>query len=77
MYLLPAGLWAGAEIDATAILANLVPVTLGNIVGGGVLVALAEKFGLPVHAVGVGEAIDDLRPFAAEDFARALVGLAD
>ena len=42
---------------------------------GGVLVALAERFGLPVHAVGVGEGIDDLRPFDARDFARALVGL--
>nr|MDJ0936949.1 signal recognition particle-docking protein FtsY [Kiloniellales bacterium] len=37
--------------------------------------ALAERFGLPVHAVGVGEGIDDLRPFDARDFARALVGL--
>ena len=40
MYLLPAGLWAGAEVTAGAIVANLVPVTLGNIVGGGALVAL-------------------------------------
>jgi len=42
---------------------------------GGVLVALAERFGLPVHAIGVGEGVDDLRPFAARDFARALLGL--
>ena len=39
------------------------------------LVALAERFGLPVHAIGVGEGIDDLRPFEAEDYARALLGL--
>ena len=42
---------------------------------GGVLVALAEKFGLPVVAIGVGEGIDDLRPFEAQAFARSLMGL--
>ncbi len=44
---------------------------------GGVVVALAEAFGLPVHAAGVGEGIDDLRPFEADAFARALMGLED
>ena len=42
---------------------------------GGMVVALAEEFGLPVHVVGVGEGIDDLQPFAAKDFARSLMGL--
>ncbi|MDX2101281.1 MAG: signal recognition particle-docking protein FtsY [Alphaproteobacteria bacterium] len=42
---------------------------------GGVLVALAERFGLPVHAIGVGETADDLRPFDAESFAKGLLGL--
>ncbi len=42
---------------------------------GGVLVSLAEKFGLPVHAVGVGEQAEDLRPFKAQDFADSLLGL--
>jgi len=42
---------------------------------GGVLVALASKFGIPVHAIGVGEGVYDLRPFEAKAFARALVGL--
>ncbi|PWS37740.1 signal recognition particle-docking protein FtsY [Falsiroseomonas bella] len=42
---------------------------------GGVVVALAQEFGLPVHFVGVGEKADDLRPFTARDFARGLVGL--
>ena len=42
---------------------------------GGVMVALAEKFGLPVHAVGVGEGLDDLRPFAAKEFANSLMGI--
>ena len=42
---------------------------------GGVVVALAEKFALPVHAVGVGEGMDDLRPFEARAYARAMMGL--
>ncbi len=42
---------------------------------GGVLVALAERFGLPVRFVGIGEGADDLRPFEAEAFARGLLGL--
>ncbi len=44
---------------------------------GGVLVALAQKFALPVIAIGIGESIDDLRPFEARPFARALMGLED
>jgi fused signal recognition particle receptor len=44
---------------------------------GGVLVAVAEKFGLPVHFVGVGESLEDLQPFEADAFARALAGLED
>jgi fused signal recognition particle receptor len=40
---------------------------------GGIVVAMAEKFGLPIRFIGVGEAMDDLRPFVAEDFARALL----
>lgn len=42
---------------------------------GGVLVALADKFGLPVHAIGVGEAVDDLQAFDAREFANALTGI--
>ncbi len=42
---------------------------------GGVLVALADKFGLPVHAIGVGEGLDDLRPFDAEEFSSSLMGI--
>ncbi len=44
---------------------------------GGVVVALAERFALPVHAVGVGEGLDDMRPFEANAFARSLLGLED
>ncbi len=54
---------------------GLVVTKLDGSARGGVLVALAEKFGLPVHVVGVGEGAEDFRPFAARDFARALVGL--
>src|SRR6478735_9366974 len=43
--------------------------------GGGILVALAEKFKLPVHFVGVGEGVDDLAPFTARDFANAIAGI--
>jgi fused signal recognition particle receptor len=42
---------------------------------GGILVAIAAKFQMPVHYVGVGEAVDDLAPFSARDFARAIAGL--
>jgi fused signal recognition particle receptor len=53
---------------------GLIMTKLDGTARGGVLVAVAERFGLPVHAVGVGEGIDDLRPFDAGAFARALVG---
>jgi fused signal recognition particle receptor len=42
---------------------------------GGILVAVAAKFRLPVHYIGVGESVDDLAPFSARDFARAIAGL--
>ena len=42
---------------------------------GGVLVSLAEKYGIPVHFIGIGESAEDLRPFDAHSFARSLVGL--
>ena len=42
---------------------------------GGILVAIAAKFGVPVHFIGVGEGIEDLAPFAARDFARAIAGV--
>jgi fused signal recognition particle receptor len=55
---------------------GLVVTKLDGSARGGVVVALADGFGLPVHAVGVGEKADDLRPFSASDFARGLVGAA-
>ena len=42
---------------------------------GGILVALAQKFALPIHFIGLGEGVDDLAPFAAKDFARAIAGI--
>ena len=54
---------------------GLVMTKLDGTARGGVLVALADKFGLPIHAIGVGEQIDDLQAFDPEDFARALTGL--
>lgn len=54
---------------------GLVVTKLDGTAKGGVVVALARRFALPVHAIGVGEGIDDLRPFEARAFARALVGL--
>ncbi|WP_025896935.1 signal recognition particle-docking protein FtsY [Sneathiella glossodoripedis] len=61
----------GKTCDVT----GLVMTKLDGTARGGVLVAIADKFKLPVHAIGVGEGVDDLQPFAAEDFARALAGV--
>ena len=54
---------------------GLVMTKLDGTAKGCVLVALADKFGLPIHAIGVGEQIDDLAPFDPEEFAAALTGL--
>ncbi|WP_371441614.1 signal recognition particle-docking protein FtsY [Rhodovulum sp. ES.010] len=54
---------------------GLVMTKLDGTAKGGVLVALADKFGLPIHAIGVGEQIDDLAPFEPRDFANALAGI--
>jgi fused signal recognition particle receptor len=54
---------------------GLVMTKLDGSARGGILVALATRFGLPVHFIGVGEGIDDLSDFTARDFARAIVGL--
>ena len=56
---------------------GLIVTKLDGSAKGGVVVALAEAFGLPVHAVGVGEGVDDLQPFDAQEFANALTGVAD
>jgi fused signal recognition particle receptor len=59
----------------TAGVTGLVMTKLDGTARGGILVALAEKHRLPVHFIGVGEAIDDLAPFTARDFAKAIAGI--
>jgi fused signal recognition particle receptor len=59
----------------TAGITGLVMTKLDGTARGGILVAVAEKFGLPIHFIGVGEGVGDLEPFDAGDFSRALVGL--
>ena len=54
---------------------GLVMTKLDGSARGGVLVAAAKQFGLPIHAVGVGETLDDLRPFDADELARAIAGV--
>ena len=67
-------------INQVEVFSQSVPVTglvmtkLDGTAKGGILVALAGRFGLPVHYIGIGEGEDDLQPFVAADFARALVG---
>jgi fused signal recognition particle receptor len=66
-----------AEIfGKTAGVTGLVMTKLDGTARGGILVAIAAKYGLPVHAVGVGEGADDLQAFVARDFARAIAGRA-
>jgi len=64
------------EFQKLADVSGLVMTKLDGTAKGGVLVALADKFGLPIHAIGIGEQIDDLAPFDPEEFAAALTGLA-
>lgn len=53
---------------------NLVVTKLDGTARGGILVAIAERFGLPINAIGIGEGIEDFEPFDARDFARAIAG---
>lgn len=69
-----------SQVEAFARTAGITGLAMTKLDGtakGGILVAVAAKFGLPVHFIGVGEGVDDLAPFAPADFARALVGLSD
>ena len=59
----------------TAGVTGLVMTKLDGTARGGILVALSEKHKLPVHFIGVGESVDDLAPFTAKDFARAIAGI--
>ena len=64
-----------AEFTRIAGVTGLAMTKLDGTARGGILVAIAEKYGLPVHFIGVGEGVDDLEPFKARDFARAIAGL--
>lgn len=69
---------AFAQVEGFKEVANITGLVVTKLDGsakGGVVVGLADKFGLPIHAVGVGEQLNDLQPFTARDFARSLVGL--
>ncbi len=66
-----------ASFKEICAVSGLVVTKLDGTARGGVLVAVADKFGLPVHFVGVGETAADLQPFNANAFARALAGLED
>jgi fused signal recognition particle receptor len=54
---------------------SLVVTKLDGTARGGILVAIAERFQLPIVAIGIGEGLDDLEPFDAQDFARAIAGV--
>ncbi len=61
----------------TAGVTGLIMTKLDGTARGGILVAIADKYGLPVHAIGIGEGSEDLQPFDAREFARAIAGLSE
>ena len=63
------------EFGEKANVSGLIVTKLDGTAKGGVVVALAKKFGLPIHAIGVGEGIEDMQPFNSKEFANSLVGL--
>ncbi len=63
------------EFAKTAGVTGLAMTKLDGTARGGILVAIAERFRLPVHFIGVGESLDDLEPFVARDFAAAIAGV--
>jgi len=69
---------AMSQVEAfgrTSGVTGLVLTKMDGTARGGILVAIADRFGLPVHFVGVGEGVDDLETFDARDFAEAIAGL--
>ena len=57
-------------------ISGLIVTKLDGSAKGGVLIGLADQFGIPVHAIGIGESIEDMQPFNAREYARSLMGLA-
>jgi fused signal recognition particle receptor len=70
------GLEQARKFTESAEVTGIILTKLDGTAKGGVLVALAERHAIPIHFIGVGERAEDLQPFSAEEFARALVGLA-
>ena len=71
---------AVSQAEAFLEAANVTGVVMTKLDGtakGGALVQVAEKFKLPIHYIGIGEGEEDLQPFSARDFSRALAGLED
>ncbi len=66
---------ARAAAPRSAGVSGLIMTKLDGTARGGILVAIAAKHKLPVYFIGVGESVDDLEPFEAEDFARAIAGV--
>jgi fused signal recognition particle receptor len=69
---------AHAQVEAFRDLVQITGLVVTKLDGsakGGVLVALADRFKLPIHAIGVGEGMDDFQPFDARDFAESLMGM--
>ena len=68
------------QIEQFSKVCNLTGIIMTKLDGtarGGVLVAIADKFSLPVHYIGVGETLDDLQPFEPNEFANAITGVSD
>jgi len=63
-----------AEFHASAGVTGIALTKLDGTAKGGIVFALAEKFSVPIRYIGVGEAVDDLQPFVAEEFVSALLG---
>jgi fused signal recognition particle receptor len=63
------------EFSKTAGVTGLIMTKLDGTARGGILVAIADRFALPIHFIGVGEGVEDLAPFVARDFAAAIAGL--
>src|SRR4029077_11518149 len=63
------------EFQKVAGVTGLVMTKLDGTARGGILVAIAAKYALPVHFIGVGESVEDLAPFEAKDFAKAVAGV--
>jgi fused signal recognition particle receptor len=69
---------AFAQVETFKEMVNITGLIVTKLDGsakGGVLIGLADQFGVPVHAIGVGEGIGDMQPFTAQDYARSLMGL--